>query len=70
MGIRRTKGQCFWCDEKYTPGHKWPRKQLVIIEVGEDIELENESIEEQLTNEDDGINPQIYVHAFTGSFGY
>ncbi|OIT03250.1 hypothetical protein A4A49_52519 [Nicotiana attenuata] len=39
MDEKRAQGLCYWCDEKYVPGHKCKKnKQLFILEVDEDME--------------------------------
>lgn len=34
--LRREKGLCFTCDEKYSPGHKCPNKQYLFLQIVED----------------------------------
>lgn len=41
--MRRAKGLCYWCPEKYVAGHRCRGKQLFVIEVGEDDEEEQET---------------------------
>lgn len=36
MQLRRAKGLCFNCDEKYSPTHKCPNKRLLLLQWGED----------------------------------
>lgn len=36
MQLRRAKGLCFNCDEKYSPAHKCPNKRLLLLQWGED----------------------------------
>ena len=31
--LRREKGLCFTCDEKFSPGHKCPNKQYLLLQV-------------------------------------
>ncbi|KAF5783699.1 putative nucleotidyltransferase, Ribonuclease H [Helianthus annuus] len=66
---KRAKGECFWCTEKFVPGHKCatPRKQIYIIEAddeGDQAETEAESDKEE---EEDH---QISIHALTGMPSY
>ena len=70
-----SKGLCFWCDEKYVPGHNCRNKQLYVLEVSEDIGLENvegAGVEEVVETEEEDSNPHISVHAINGiaSKGY
>ena len=39
MEEKRVKSQCFWCDERFVPGHKCKNRQLYTIFVQEDDEL-------------------------------
>ena len=43
---RRTKGLCFWCDEKFVTDHKCSKKQLYVVEVNAKEVIEEEMIEE------------------------
>ncbi|RVW97716.1 Transposon Ty3-G Gag-Pol polyprotein [Vitis vinifera] len=46
---RRAKGLCFWCDEKFTPGHKCKRKQLYVMQI--QVETDGEGPEGNLQME-------------------
>ncbi|MFS7961699.1 putative retrotransposon gag domain-containing protein [Helianthus anomalus] len=46
---KRAKGECFWCTERFVPGHKCKKKQLYILEVVDD--------EKQATEEDEDKVP-------------
>lgn len=54
MEERKAKGLCFWCDEKYTMGHKCKKKQLFSVEMlGEEekgVQEEFNSLEEDASN--------------------
>ena len=39
---RRTKGLCFWCNEKYEPGHKCRQRQVYLMEINERSDEERE----------------------------
>ena len=69
---RRAKGLCFWCDEKYVPGHKCKHKQLYLVEVRDVSDEEEEVCEEVEEAEGEDITPHISVHAMNGmiSKGY
>ncbi|MCI01892.1 hypothetical protein A2U01_0022921, partial [Trifolium medium] len=32
MQIRRDKGLCYWCDEKFSFTHKCPNRQLMLLQ--------------------------------------
>ncbi|XP_021974785.1 uncharacterized protein LOC110869888 [Helianthus annuus] len=73
---KRAKGECFWCNDKFTPAHKCPNKQLYVLEVwsGEDDnQQENEEGEPlvDIMGQDSVIDttlsdPLISIHALTG----
>ncbi|KAD2394077.1 hypothetical protein E3N88_41054 [Mikania micrantha] len=65
LELKRSKGECFWCTEKFVPGHKCSRRQVFLIEVddadeGEETEVPTEEEEEHL----------ISIHALTGLPSY
>lgn len=70
MDEKWAKGLCFWCDEKYTPGHVCKKKkQLFILEVeegGEEREVDEYMVEEE-TCEDSALIPQMSVHSLDGT---
>ncbi|XP_019262963.1 PREDICTED: uncharacterized protein LOC109240744 [Nicotiana attenuata] len=73
MDERRTKGLYFFCDDKYVPGHKCKgNKQLYLVEVTEDEEVEVEEPED-MTQEllvDSNEFMAISLQAFTCATGY
>ena len=40
MKEKRLKNQCFWCEEKFVPGHRCKNQQLHLIRVQNDIKGE------------------------------
>ncbi|KAJ8751592.1 hypothetical protein K2173_016841 [Erythroxylum novogranatense] len=63
---RREKGLCFYCDEKFVPGHKCNNPQLFMIEEDGSALYEEES-EEPLQDECNLPDiPEISFHAITG----
>ncbi|KAK9058002.1 hypothetical protein SSX86_022842 [Deinandra increscens subsp. villosa] len=61
---KRSKGECFWCTEKFSQTHKCPNKQLYTLEVVDGDEGDqNEVVTEP--NE-----PQISIHAIMGSTSF
>ena len=65
---RRAKGLCFWCDEKFVPGHRCHNKRLyslcVVEEDGECSEGEGVIEVEQVTH-----NPHLSLNALEGVAG-
>lgn len=59
MKRKRSLGLCFSCDERYTPGHRCRKSQLLLME-GEDIEEEDDEV----FHEAEG--PEISLQALTG----
>ncbi|KAJ0744829.1 putative nucleotidyltransferase, Ribonuclease H [Helianthus annuus] len=62
---RREKGLCYYCDEKFTPGHRCTKPQLFMISdlsvddnVGDSAESEPEPIDDL---------PEVSFHAITGA---
>nr|TKS04638.1 hypothetical protein D5086_0000141070 [Populus alba] len=62
---RREKGLCFYCDERYVPGHRCSRPQMFMMvdvqqkEEGEDMDMEIVEPEEDI--------PEISFHALVGT---
>lgn len=69
MSKRRAEGLCYFCDEKYTPGHylKHKKTQLFMIEAEEEEE-EIEEAEQKV--EEEGDCAHISVNAVAGISGY
>lgn len=59
MRTKRSLGLCFSCDERYTPGHRCRKPQLLLMEGGDDEEEFEEATEEL-------PEPEITIHALTG----
>ena len=38
LELKRAKGECFWCTERYVPGHKCTNKQIYMLKVIDDEE--------------------------------
>ena len=65
---RRAKGLCFWCDEKFIPGHRCQNKKLYSLCIVEDNEEGSE--EEGVTEVDpETYNPYISLNALEGIIG-
>lgn len=59
---------CFWCDDKFTPGHKCIIKRLYSICIVENKE-EDEEVEIETVREMDNLeitNPNISMNALEG----
>lgn len=56
---KRSLGLCFSCDERYTPGHKCRKPQLLLIEGDETEEEETEEVQEV-------EEPEITLQSLTG----
>lgn len=77
MDDKRAKGLCYFCDEKFLPGHKCKAKRhLFSIEIKEEMfpwEEDEEQIEEEkgvIPTEEVVENCAISLHAFNKTMGY
>ncbi|KAH0696227.1 hypothetical protein KY285_013059 [Solanum tuberosum] len=75
MSEKRQKGLCFFCDEKFVPGHKCnATKQLYLLEVCDEEEPEEEpepDVQEVLEVEAKGVEKcEISIHALNGIPGF
>lgn len=59
---RRAKGLCYWCSEKYVPGHNCPKRQIHIMEAED--ELEDVDCTEEGESQD--AEAELSIHALTG----
>jgi hypothetical protein len=67
MDGRRAKWLCFWCDEKFVPGHKCKNKKLYSLCIIKDDE---ENLEEEETIEPmnvEVLTPHLSLHALQGT---
>lgn len=60
---RRAKGLCYYCDDKFIPGHRCSRPQLFGIEDASDRELEDNPNQEETVE----VIPEISFHAIAGT---
>lgn len=56
MQIRRDKGLCYFCDEKFSYSHKCPNKQMMMLQ------LEDSDSEEASDTSDKSVNNQDAQH--------
>ncbi|OIT36293.1 hypothetical protein A4A49_64830, partial [Nicotiana attenuata] len=81
MNEKRAKGLCYFCNEKYVPGHRCNNsKQLYILELEEIEEGPYTGEVQELEIQVEGINllessqgmeqMEISIHALNGSLGY
>jgi hypothetical protein len=66
---RRLKGLCFWCDEKFVPGHRCRNKKVYSLSVVEEEEVYQEEeveAEEAFSRE---VTPHISLDALEGTVG-
>ena len=63
MQARREKKLCYYCDEKYEPGHKCKRRQIYFLEG----EKEGETSGENDKLEEDEGEPLVSIHAIAGA---
>jgi len=67
---RRLKGLCFWCDDKFVPGHRCRNKRLYSLNVTEE---EDEVITEEKLTDNDALtrelSPHISLDALEGTVG-
>ncbi|KAJ0467740.1 putative nucleotidyltransferase, Ribonuclease H [Helianthus annuus] len=69
MAMKRSKGECLWCNDKFTPTHKCPNKQLYSIELRGEEEEEVGILQEHETEtviDTTLTDPLISIHALTG----
>nr|TKS08041.1 hypothetical protein D5086_0000106910 [Populus alba] len=66
---RRLKGLCFWCDDKFVPGHRCRNKKVYSLSVLEEEEglPEDEVIEEEVSSRE--VTPHISLDALEGTVG-
>ena len=65
---RRAKGLCFWCEEKFVPGHKCKQQPaaIMLLEAEEEDEETVEDVEETEMAEEE-IHAELSLHAYSGA---
>ena len=71
MRMKKEKGLCFRCDEKFSLGHRCKRRELNIIAIqeGEDLSGEIDKVAEETEDENEQINTEIAnlsLHSLVG----
>lgn len=68
MQIRREKGLCYTCDAKFSPTHRCPNKQIMMLLCEEDEEVVIEQTEPEMPEVEATIH-HLSLHAFRGTQG-
>nr|GEZ02673.1 transposon Ty3-G Gag-Pol polyprotein [Tanacetum cinerariifolium] len=63
---RCEKGLCYYCDDKYTPGHKCSKPQFLMIGDAEETENKNPT-NDALETQADEVQGEISFHAISGT---
>jgi hypothetical protein len=63
---RREKGLCYYCDERFVPGHRCQRPQLFMIS-DSPITGSEDSVLDLLEPVEEDVIPEISFHAMTGT---
>nr|KYP63732.1 Transposon Ty3-G Gag-Pol polyprotein [Cajanus cajan] len=66
MQLRRDKGLCYTCNDKFTPSHRCPNKQYLLLHFDE-LDDPPDSITEAVT--DNALEHHLSYHALKGSSG-
>jgi len=73
MQLRREKGLCYFCDEKFSFSHKCPNKQLILLKLADESEIDSSPSQTDSTKEPD-INQTVEHHlslnALNGATGF
>ena len=78
---KRLQNQCYWCEEKFVPGHRCKNRQLYMITVQDeeqdmilDDEKELDGGKDRGTEREEQVlstgNPYLSLHALEGTFNY
>ena len=70
MDERRAKGLCFWCDDKFVPGHRCRNRKLyslcIVEDDGDNSSEEEETMEARNT---ENLTPHLSLQAIHGTAG-
>ncbi|KAK8470062.1 hypothetical protein PHAVU_004G050550 [Phaseolus vulgaris] len=64
---RQEKGLCYYCDDRYIPGHKCTKPQLFMISEVDDVEESSSHEDEANENPPDEVSAEISFHAISGT---
>lgn len=70
MDDKRARGLCLWCDGKFSPGHRCAKKQIYVIEMEDEPEIEEEGVkieEEELPEVELVDSPRISIHSLSST---
>jgi hypothetical protein len=71
MQLRREKGMCYYCDDKFSPQHRCPNKRFMLLQLGDveslDLELDlSDSTTFMLEPTTDVIDHHLSLNAMNG----
>jgi len=75
MQLRREKGLCYFCDEKFTFNHKCPNRQLLLLQTEEDdlatdlLASKEPTTSVPNSNTAPASDPHLSLNALKGGFG-
>ena len=69
MDDRRAKGLCFWCDERFVPGHRCRNRRLYSLCIVEDEGENSEGEEPVETLSVEALTPHLSLQAIQGTSG-
>jgi hypothetical protein len=72
MQLRREKGLCYYCDDRFSPQHRCPNKHLMLLQLGDAdlVESEAEYVEPlspTIEQNSDSFNHHLSLNAMNGS---
>ncbi|XP_019460067.1 PREDICTED: uncharacterized protein LOC109359827 [Lupinus angustifolius] len=67
MQLRREKGLCYFCDNKFTFNHKCPNRQLLFLQTEEDEE--EYAISDEIPKDEQVLNHHLSLNALKGGLG-
>uniref|UniRef100_A0A2C9WKT3 Uncharacterized protein n=1 Tax=Manihot esculenta TaxID=3983 RepID=A0A2C9WKT3_MANES len=69
MDEKRAKRMCFWCDDKFSPGHRCKKKQLFVLQIKEVIDEEDlDAIANEIKESEEEMQAgQLALNALWGS---
>ncbi|GMJ02876.1 hypothetical protein HRI_003956800 [Hibiscus trionum] len=68
MQLRRDKGLCFYCDEKFTPGHKCKTPQLFLLDDGGKDTIPPAETDGDIDHEESTEQPWVSFNTLAGCY--